>query len=106
MARFQLTYTREQFTDAVDAAYQLGIMAGEKKAEQRLVAMQTGIKALATEVARLDRDEPLVGVVVPNRLIRGVYKVLNNKRATHFKRYYYGLELKKLIVNQLGEDTV
>ena len=62
--------------------YRLGYLNGQSQLQQTLEVLQTSISYLASELARLDRDEPRVGVLLNyemvDRVIKGLRKPTKN----------------------------
>ena len=106
MAKFKKTYARQEYEDAVRSAFRLGMrerqmnlekrmkvlekgmkaMSGET-GDRRIAVMQTGMQYLAAEVARLDQDEHLDGLIVPLRLLDTIRRALDGRVKTETAQY-------------------
>jgi hypothetical protein len=66
--KFKATYTKDEYKQAVRAAYKLGLLDGAQKKQKTLAVMQAANKHLVAELVRLDQQEPLDGVTIPMKL--------------------------------------
>lgn len=73
--------------------YKLGVQDGEDRIRASLVAMQNANRCLAEEIARLDKEDPIVGVVVPFGIAERIAQSLPSSR----RDYYNAKTLRRMI---------
>lgn len=97
MAKFKETYSRQEYEDAVRSAFRLGMRERQMRLEQRIAALETGNNYLAAEIARLDQDEHLDGLIVPLRLLDRIRRALDGGYKTQDAEYQYRKSIKKVL---------
>jgi len=101
MAKLKRTYHRKhvkkdrEITDVDRAFYKLGVMDGENRNKQSLIALQNANRCLAEEIVRLDREDPIVGVVVPFRFAGVIIKSLRVAKTQ--KAYQQSRKFKQMV---------
>lgn len=73
---FKLTYTKQQYKDAVRSAYRLGLQDGQQMRQETVSAMRAANRHLMDEVSRLDQNVPLDSVTIPVHLAESIQRYL------------------------------
>ena len=75
------------------AFYKLGFQDGERQLERTIILLKTTNKRLWDELTRLDRVDPVAGVLVPEVMAHRIIKVLRKP----MRNYHLAKKLKKLL---------
>jgi hypothetical protein len=67
--RFKAEYTQAEFRNAVGAAYKLGIQDGEQRRDELLALALKTNRCLWRELQRMDKNQPVAGVLIPYDLV-------------------------------------
>lgn len=82
--KFRGTYSTEEYKAAVRAAYRLGVMDGEKKRQKIILVMQAANEHLVEGLARLDREQPLDGLMLSRVVAEGMLKAMQKAKNAHY----------------------
>ena len=72
-------------SDTDRAFYKLGLQDGRRQLERTIILLKTTNRTLWDELCRLDREDPIAGVIMSRVLAKEIIKALRKPTKNHSK---------------------